>query len=77
MQIIAASEINNGSDKELRQWVEKTVCIVVPRLLGGLKDMKPAIVHGDLWSGNASKGRFGEMGEDGREEELIFDPSVG
>lgn len=36
MQITAASEINNGSDKELRhaQWVEKTVRVVVPWLIG-------------------------------------------
>lgn len=53
----------------------KTVRAVVPRLLGGLRDVKSVILHG-LWSGNASKGRFGEMGDDGGEEELIFDPSV-
>lgn len=40
MQIIAASEIRNGSDKELRQWVEKTVRVaVVPRLLEELRDV--------------------------------------
>lgn len=58
MQIIAASETNNRSDKELRRWMEKTQRIVVPRLLGGLKNVKPVVVHGDLWSENASKGRF-------------------
>lgn len=76
MHIIASSEANNGPDTELRQWVERTVNVVVPRLLGGFKDIKPVVVHGDLWSGNASRGTFGEMGEDGDVEELVFDPSV-
>lgn len=45
MQIIAASEINNGSDKELRQWVEKTVrVVVVPQLLGELRDVSLCMV---------------------------------
>lgn len=73
LHILTASEKSNGLDQELRQWVEKMVDVVVPRLLGEMKDVKPAIVHGDLWSGNASRGRFGEAGD---VEELVFDPSV-
>ncbi|KAH8149433.1 uncharacterized protein LAJ45_06512 [Morchella importuna] len=76
MHILAESEAKNGTDKVLREWVEKTVDTVVPRLLGVLENVKPALVHGDLWSGNASKGCFGENGENGDPEDVVFDPSA-
>lgn len=41
---------------------------VYPLLLETLKDVQPAIIHGDLWSGNA-----GQSKEDG--SPIIFDPS--
>jgi len=49
----------------------------VPRLLrdghlGGEKGIMPVVVHGDLWSGNAGRGRIGGEGE---VEEIVFDPS--
>lgn len=70
--ILKGSEHNNGSDAELRRYVEHTVSEVVPRLLGAL-DVKPVVVHGDLWSGNASRGR---IGGEGSIEEVVFDSSV-
>lgn len=68
---------NNGPDQELGDAVEKTAGRVVPRLIGndgrGVKGITPVIVHGDLWSGNHSKGRI--AGEGGVEE-VVFDPSA-
>lgn len=76
MRILEESEKKNGADRELRVLVEKTVDVVVPRLLGRLKDARPALVHGDLWSGNASRGVIWEAGDGGKVEEVVFDPSV-
>ncbi|KAG0131828.1 Fructosamine/Ketosamine-3-kinase [Tuber indicum] len=76
MMILEESERKNGSDSELRRYVQKTVEIVVPRLLGNLKDVKPSLVHGDLWSGNASRGIIGETRDDGTIEEVVYDPSA-
>ncbi|KAL7276042.1 hypothetical protein RUND412_000986 [Rhizina undulata] len=72
MHILAEGEMNNGADKELRWLVERTVEMVVPRLLGVIKDVKPVLVHGDLWSGNYHKGRIG----DGAAGDMIFDASA-
>jgi protein-ribulosamine 3-kinase len=52
--ILAACE---APDAELRELVEATAERVVPRLLGALGEVRPALVHGDLWSGNAAGGR--------------------
>lgn len=49
------------ADTELRGLGERVVGEVVPRLLG--MEVRPALVHGDLWSGN--------VGGDAR----VFDPS--
>ncbi|CUS15390.1 unnamed protein product [Tuber aestivum] len=76
MVILEESERKNGPDSELRRYVERTVETVVPRLLGNLKDIKPSLVHGDLWSGNASRGIIREMQDDGAIEEVIYDPSA-
>lgn len=55
-------------DKELRDLEAKMREHVYPRLLDTLQDVKPAIIHGDLWSGNAGTDR--QTGEP-----IIFDPS--
>jgi protein-ribulosamine 3-kinase len=67
----------HGTDDGLRNWVEKTVADVVPRLLrdghlGGQVGVTPALVHGDLWSGNKGRGTIG--GRSGIED-VVFDPS--
>jgi fructosamine-3-kinase len=77
--ILKSSEKNNGHDAALSKLVEKTVSVVVPRLLDDdvLKDgrtgelIKPVVVHGDLWSGNHGRGSIGMGGI----EEVVFDPS--
>lgn len=76
--ILRSSEKNNGRDGELEKLVEKTVQVVVPRLLadGHLKGsgggaIVPVVVHGDLWSGNHGQGTIGK----GCVEEVVFDPS--
>ena len=53
-----------GTDDELRDWIEKTASVVLPKLLGnghlgGKRGVKPALVHGDLWNGNKARGRLG------------------
>ncbi|KAF2034487.1 Ketosamine-3-kinase [Setomelanomma holmii] len=77
--ILRRAEKSNGSDKELRTLVESTVSKVVPRLLadGHLNDGKgitPVVVHGDLWSGNASVGIIGSA--KGEPEDVIYDSSA-
>jgi protein-ribulosamine 3-kinase len=54
LPMVSASERSNGGDSELRSLVEATAEKVVPRLLGALGEVRPALVHGDLWSGNAA-----------------------
>jgi protein-ribulosamine 3-kinase len=49
----------------------------VPKLLsnghlGGRKGISPALVHGDLWSGNKGRGR---LGGEGGVEDVAFDAS--
>ncbi|KIW79274.1 hypothetical protein Z517_05886 [Fonsecaea pedrosoi CBS 271.37] len=85
LAILEKAEENNGRDPELREVVERTVREVVPKLLGsnhlgGSDGIRPVVVHGDLWSGNKSKGSF--VGRDnttpdtpGPREEVVFDPS--
>jgi fructosamine-3-kinase len=77
--ILRRAEKSNGSDKELRTLVETTASEVVPRLLGDdhLNDGKgitPVVVHGDLWSGNASVGKIGST--EGEPEDVIYDSSA-
>lgn len=79
-RLIAISNIIHsaqGADKELSTSIDRMVSDVVPRLLspghlGGAAGIAPALVHGDLWSGNWARGRISGRGE---VEELIFDPS--
>ena len=61
-------------DRELRELVTRAADAVVPRLLGGL-DVRPVVVHGDLWSGNAGRGWLPGMPE-GAAGEVVFDPSA-
>ena len=46
----------NGKWNDLEEMVEKTVNIVLPRLIGILESngrtLKPCLIHGDLWEGN-------------------------
>ena len=69
-------EENHGTDTELRYLLNRVVKEVVPRLLGdrhlgGRQGVPPALVHGDLWSGNKARGRVGGQGG---VEDVIFDP---
>ncbi|KHN99235.1 phosphotransferase enzyme family protein [Metarhizium album ARSEF 1941] len=66
---------NHGEDDELSEAVERVASKVVPRLVGesNTKDITPVLVHGDLWSGNHSRGRIGGKGG---AEEVVFDPSA-
>lgn len=57
-----------GGDKELVRLEKEMRTHVYPLLLDSLGDVKPAIIHGDLWSGNA--GQDAETGQP-----VIFDPS--
>ena len=75
--ILDFAEQKQGSDKALRSKIEAIIDTVVPRLLrdghlGGSDGIKPALVHGDLWSGNKSQGT---IGGEGTVEDVVFDPS--
>jgi protein-ribulosamine 3-kinase len=76
--ILKRSEKTNGPDEDLRSLVEKTCNKVVPRLLASShlnngKPITPVIVHGDLWSGNASLGKLPGMQ---RPENMVYDSSA-
>lgn len=71
--------MSNGKDAELHKLVEATASVVVPRLLAddhinNGKGVTPVVVHGDLWSGNASRG---SIGSDGDVQDVVYDPSAG
>jgi protein-ribulosamine 3-kinase len=77
--ILQRSEKSNGSDREFHNLVEATASKVVPRLLGdghlgGEKGIISVVVHGDLWSGNASVGVIGSKGGD--PEDVVYDSSA-
>ncbi|KAF2476278.1 Ketosamine-3-kinase [Lindgomyces ingoldianus] len=76
--IVRRAEKLNGKDEELNNLVETTASKVVPRLIGdghlnNGNGVTPVVVHGDLWSGNASVGVIGTKG--GNAEEVVYDPS--
>ncbi|EME86944.1 uncharacterized protein MYCFIDRAFT_30675 [Pseudocercospora fijiensis CIRAD86] len=76
--IMEQSRKSNGPDKELEQLIENTCTNVIPKLIGddhlnGGKRITPVVVHGDLWSGNASTGKLPGMSEP---EELVYDSSA-
>lgn len=73
-----ASRKSNGKDQDLTNLVERLCDEVVPRLIGddhlnGGKGVTPVVVHGDLWSGNASVGKLPGMEE---AEEVTYDSSA-
>lgn len=76
--ILGQSEENNGKDGELRELVEQTASQVVPKLVGNEhlncgKGITPVVVHGDLWSGNASRGVIGHERE---VQDIVYDSSA-
>ena len=76
--ILRQCELNNGKDDKLNRLTTATIEKVVPRLIGdehlnGGKGVTPVVTHGDLWSGNASRGKIGGQEEP---EDLVFDPSA-
>ncbi|KAG8624510.1 hypothetical protein KVT40_007577 [Elsinoe batatas] len=71
---------SNGQDKKLTLLVNRTCDEVIPRLIGDdhLNDGKgvtPVVVHGDLWSGNAGRGRLPSMAGNGVED-VVYDSSA-
>ncbi|CAK7209463.1 hypothetical protein SCUCBS95973_000449 [Sporothrix curviconia] len=91
--ILAACIKNNGQDSRLTDAVERTASKVVPRLLGddhlqqsrqrGGGAIRPAVIHGDLWSGNHGRGRIvaatttatGTEASSNGTEAVVYDPS--
>jgi protein-ribulosamine 3-kinase len=79
MFIMRYAESRGSKDAELRSLVQQTATKVVPRLLGdehlnnGTR-ITPVVVHGDLWSGNASCGSIGSTGNP--PVDVIFDSSA-
>lgn len=76
--IMKQSTKSNGADKQLDSLIEQTCTKVIPRLIGDThlnngKGIIPVVVHGDLWSGNASRGKLPGMKE---AEDVIFDSSA-
>lgn len=65
---------NHGADRELEDAVEMVASKVVPRLIGDdvVKNIQPVVIHGDLWSGNHSRGQIAGRGGC---EEVVYDPS--
>lgn len=68
----------NGKDEDLSAMVEKTCEEVIPALIGDNhlnsgRGVTPVVVHGDLWSGNASSGKLPGMQES---EDIVFDSSA-
>ncbi|KAF3000696.1 hypothetical protein E8E13_002354 [Curvularia kusanoi] len=77
--ILREGEKNQGNDKEFHNLVEAIASEVVPRLIGddhlnNGKGVTPVVVHGDLWSGNASVGLIGD--KKGEPEDVVFDSSA-
>ena len=77
--ILRRAESSNGTDRELYNLVETTASKVVPHLIGDEhlnngNGVLPVVVHGDLWSGNASYGTIGT--KSGEAEDVIYDPSA-
>ncbi|KAH6619930.1 Fructosamine/Ketosamine-3-kinase [Boeremia exigua] len=77
--ILREGEKAQGSDKKFHSLVETTALKVVPRLIGddhlnNGKGVAPVVVHGDLWSGNASVGIIGS--KEGEPEDVVYDSSA-
>ncbi|KAI5357470.1 Putative protein kinase-like domain superfamily, fructosamine/Ketosamine-3-kinase [Septoria linicola] len=72
------SRKQNGPDKELDTLTEQLCEQVIPRLIGDShlnngKSVTPVVVHGDLWSGNASTGKLPGMSDP---EAVVYDSSA-
>ncbi|RAL11407.1 putative fructosamine-3-kinase [Aspergillus homomorphus CBS 101889] len=87
LTILETSEKRNGRDGGLRELVERTAGTVVPRLLGkehlgydksgNGEGIVPVVVHGDLWSGNADRGRIVRGAADEQVVgDVVYDPSA-
>jgi protein-ribulosamine 3-kinase len=68
----------NGTDPDLTTLISTTCERVIPRLLdpsrlNGGKGITPVVIHGDLWSGNASTGLLPGMTE---AEDIVYDSSA-
>jgi protein-ribulosamine 3-kinase len=77
--ILRRAEKSNGSDKDFHSLVETTASKVVPRLIGddhlnNGNGVTPVVVHGDLWSGNASVGIIGN--DKNEPEDVAYDSSA-
>ncbi|EDU50333.1 phosphatidylinositol-4-phosphate 5-kinase fab1 (PtdIns(4)P-5-kinase) [Pyrenophora tritici-repentis Pt-1C-BFP] len=77
--IVRYAEQRGRRDGEVRKLVERTASEVVPRLIGDAhlnngKGVTPVVVHGDLWSGNASVGVIGS--DKGEPEDVVYDSSA-
>jgi len=77
--IVRYAEQRGRQDDHVRKLVERTASEVVPRLLSDThlnngKGVTPVVVHGDLWSGNASVGIIGS--DKGEAEDVVFDSSA-
>ncbi|KAK5736403.1 hypothetical protein LTR17_007399 [Elasticomyces elasticus] len=76
--IVNQSKKANGADQQLASLVEETCTKVISRLIGDAhlnngRGITPVVVHGDLWSGNASVGKLPGMTEP---EDVVFDSSA-
>jgi fructosamine-3-kinase len=77
--IVRYAEQKGRKDGDVKKLVEQTSAKVVPRLIGddhlnNGKGITPVVVHGDLWSGNASIGVIGNT--KGEPEDVVFDSSA-
>ncbi|KAG6360342.1 hypothetical protein INS49_011400 [Diaporthe citri] len=66
---------SNGKDGDFEKALETVAAKVVPRLIGDdtVKGIKPVVIHGDLWSGNHSRGIIAGQGG---VEEVVYDASA-
>lgn len=71
--ILRTSVKNHGADAEFSAAVEDVAAKVVPRLIGKVRNITPVVIHGDLWSGNRSRGQIAGRGGS---EEVVYDPSA-
>ncbi|KAK3049013.1 hypothetical protein LTR09_009667 [Extremus antarcticus] len=76
--ILEQSQKSNGADKQLETLIEQTCSQVIPHLIGDShlnngNGITAVVVHGDLWSGNAAKGKLPGMTEP---EDVVYDSSA-
>ncbi len=83
-QQIKSKSMYADENEELQALLDTVIRVVVPRLLGdghlrtamGKEGaggpIRPSLIHGDLWAGNAGKVKDA----DGKVRDVIFDPSA-